>query len=226
MTVAHDAATESSTWGATDPFTFSGHTPSTNVKGVAVFIYHGAVSTDLIDGAVTYGGTAMQRKQTAADTQTEAGRVYVYYLGRPPTGSQVVSINHTGSTDTKIATLVSVTGADATNIWETGIVEQNAASPQVALNTANDSALRYCVIYSGASVTTALSLASTLMSTVSDHDFGAFVGRVDRQTTASTGSFTVGYNSGTDDVALVAVAIREEPAEIGLMLGRSALIIP
>jgi hypothetical protein len=56
------------------------------------------------------------------------------------------------------------------------------------------------------------------------HDFGNFVAAMGEQTTAASGSFTIGYTVTTDDVAMCAIAI-QEVAAAGVVLGsRMALM--
>jgi hypothetical protein len=210
MTVAHDAATESATFSTVSPFTFS-HTPSGTPRGILVVIQHGTVSTDLITGAVTYGGVAMTRISRAADTAGEPGATYAYFLGSGiPTGAQTVSITHSATATLKIATVNSMTAAANTAVEVSNVIQADTANPQLALNSAV-SALRYVGVYSGAVGPTSLTLLGG-MTAVHSHDFGAFCSRVDRETTASSGSFTIGYTAASDDVGMVAVAIREVQA--------------
>src|SRR4026208_2554961 len=105
MAIAHDAATQSSSWTTTpDPFTFS-HTPVGTPRGVIVMITINAESgLDHITG-VTYGGVAMARVTNgfAQDTVTEPGSSYLYFLGSGiPTGTQTVSIDHTAASGAKV----------------------------------------------------------------------------------------------------------------------------
>jgi Ethanolamine utilization protein EutJ (predicted chaperonin) len=70
-----------------------------------------------------------------------------------------------------------------------------------------ESSLRYCCIFSGLPNVTDLTMLSG-MTAVHDLDRGLNVDRQDRQTSSASGSFTIGYTSATDDVAMVAVAIQ------------------
>src|SRR3990172_851536 len=151
MAVAHDSATESATWSTTpDPFTFN-HVPVGTPKAVLVFIYHGAVSTDLIT-SVSYGGVAMTRIASALDTTGEPGRSYVYFLGAGiPTGTQSVSIDHTATSTVKIATCVTATANSNTDIAVFNTAQGDQSNPQISLNSSADDTLRYCAIYYGLS---------------------------------------------------------------------------
>ena len=209
MTVAFDAATEPATFTTTTPYTFS-HTPSGTPAGILLEIDHGSTASDLINGAVTYGGVAMERVATSDDTATEAGRSYLYFLGAGvPTGTQTVSISHTGSGDTKHTTVASVTAASDVEIGGAGGWSENITNPAVTLGRYQEG-LGFVVVYSGTpNVADLTPLAN--MSTISDNDYGAFMSRFDRETTASTGAFPIGYTTAlNDDVALCAVSIQEQ----------------
>ncbi len=208
MTVAFDAATEAATWTTTpDPFLFT-HTPSGTPKGVVVKIDHGTEAANLIT-SVTYGGRAMTAVPRATDTVTEPGAAYMYFLGAGiPTGAQTVSIDHTAGATVKHAVCETYTAAKDTEIGAFDTLSENAASPQLTLVTAKSS-LRTFVIYSGAGATTDLTLLAN-HTAVHNHDYGNFVSRQDRQTTASAGSFTIGYTAANDDVAMVGIAIQEQ----------------
>jgi len=216
MTVAHDAHTKSATWTTTpDPFTFD-HTPSGTPRGVIVEITVNAdAGADKIDGVVSYGSVAMARVATgfASDTAGEPGSAYIYYLGSGiPTGIQPVSINYNPSPGgTKQAVCITVTAAADTTEATSNKISGDAANPQIALDSGADSALRYFVINSGLPNVTDLTLVAS-MSTVDSTDHGARVTRFDRQTTAASGSVTVGYTSASDDVAMIAIALKEVAA--------------
>jgi hypothetical protein len=227
VTVAHDTALQPATFTTASPYTFT-YTPVGAPKGVVVNIYHGDVSTDLITGAVKYGTATLTRITRAVDTQNEPGAVYQYFYGGAlATGTQTVSITHSGTTNVKVVSVCTVTAATSTRISVSAILQENQADPRAALDSGADDSLRYCVVYSGQASTANVALVSTAtMTAVSANDFGAFVGRVDRQTTHSTGVFTIGYTSTSDDVAFSALAIAEEPPEIGVMGSRAILMNP
>jgi hypothetical protein len=201
---AHDTATESATFTTTTPHTFT-HTPVGTPRGVLVTIDHGTPQTDVIT-SVTYGGVAMARVSTAADAAGEDGRVYAYFLGTGiPVGAQTVSIVHSGSATVKHAVAISVLAPSDTCITGVGTLSADQANPQLALPS-EMVGQRYCVIYSGKDTVSDLTPLAG-MTAVHDHDFGTFVSRVDRQTTPSSGTYTIGYTATSDDVAMIAIAI-------------------
>lgn len=213
MTVAHDAATESATWTTTpDPFTID-HTPVGTPRAVIMFTgQSGGGGGDRITGAVTYGGVAMTRVPTdgfAADTAGETGAAYCYFLGSGiPTGTQTVSIDHNAGPGSKWTVIISCTAGGDTEIVVSAKDEGDQANPSAALDTVAVEALRYAIIFSGhdgiANVT-----PLTGMTAVHDVDYGTQVSRVDRETTASTGSFTIGWTATSEDVAAIYIAVQE-----------------
>ena len=212
MTVAHDNVTESAVWTTTpDPFKFN-HIPVGTPKGIMVFIMHRTSNSDQIT-AVTYGGVSMARIQTAALGGGEQGRSYVYFVGASiPTGEQTVSIDHTATTNDKMAFCVSVTAAADTSVIDSDIVQAVQTNPQVTLDSGADSALSYCGIWTGLPAPTDLTVITgmTNLGAGAQGDFGPNATRVDRETSVSTGTFTIGYTGGSDEQCLVALAIKEE----------------
>lgn len=96
MTIAHDTSTTSAAYSLTGTQTTS-HAGSSSVKAVVVCVDQNGLSTDQISG-ITYGGVAMTRLDSNSEA-TEQGRVYVYYLLNPPTGTQNVAMTTTGTSN-------------------------------------------------------------------------------------------------------------------------------
>jgi hypothetical protein len=204
-TVAHDASTESATFTTTTPHAFN-HTPVGTPAAALVFISHGTPSTDVIT-SVSYGGVAMTRVGTAADTAGEDGRVYIYALTSGVLdGVQAVSIVHTGSATVKAAVAVTVTASGTLAVRDVRRLAEDQANPSALMPSNGATALRYSVLYSGQDAVASTSVLAG-MTAIHDHDFGAFVSRCDMETTASTGDFTIGYTVASEDVAFVAVAL-------------------
>ena len=214
MTVGYVGATESVRTGTTSPHTFS-HTVGATARGLVLFAIHGTSSTDHAPptAAVTVGGKAMGKVATAADTSTEPGRVDAWFLGHdlPSSGAQTVSAAYGATTDDIQFVMVELSGSRDLEVVDAKVQEQNAANPSVTLDTGTDA--RACIavggVYSGLSDPSSLTPNGS-MTAIHDHDFGAFVARVDRQTSASASDFAYGYTAATDDLAMVAVAVSEE----------------
>lgn len=203
-----DAATEFATFTTTSPATVS-HSPVGTPRGVLVEVDHGEVATDLITG-VTYGGVAMTRVATSTDDTDEPGRVYLYFLGASiPTGSQTVSIAHTGTATVKHATVATVIASGDTEIGSAmgDFISGTVATPSMVAFHGDRTALSFMVAYSGLPATTDLTAISG-MTAISDHDFGEFVTRFDRQTMPAPDATLLGYSAAADDSALAYVTIQ------------------
>jgi hypothetical protein len=129
-----------------------------------------------------------------------------------PGGTQSVSIVHSGAAAVKVAEVVTLTGSkDIEVVQPPARLAQDQADPRIGLDSGNQAALRYSVIYSGHDSVANLAMLPG-MTAVNDHDFGSSVFRVDRQTSASTDSAIIGYEATSEDVGMMAVAF----AEIGV----------
>lgn len=208
MSVAHGAVTESAEFSTVSPFTFS-HTPSGTPKGVLVGIVQNTTSTDRVS-AVTYGGVAMTRIATIADAAGEPGRVYVYGLHASiPTGTQTVSITHSGGADQKLATVTTQTsGGGDTEIVDFETSNNEAGNISVTIDTGSRDALIYMWVYSGRGAPSNI-VPIAGYTTLTTHDFTDNVTRSEVETALTSGSRAAGYTVTASDAALVAVAISE-----------------
>lgn len=219
--IAHDAATVSTTWTTATPKTFT-HTPVGTPAGVICFIAHETSNSDLITGAVTYGGVAMDRIASAINTSAENGRVYAYFLGSAvPTGQQTVSIAHDGSAAVKVATCITMTSAtNDSSITSFDTLQNGQTDPQISLQTDAVVTQRYIAMYSSANDISASFTAVSGQTSVSLTDYGVNGARVDRQTTASNGSATLGYTGAATNIAMLMLSIQEGPTTTTPPLGR------
>src|SRR5574338_311067 len=133
MAVAFDAATESVRIDTSDPYTFT-HTPVGTPRGVIVTAVHGVTNVSQIN-SITYGGVELVTGLETADTTTEPGRAYLYFLGSGiPTGTQTVSIDLTSATTTDIQfTCVTLTANADTAMIDSDQASENQANPSVTL---------------------------------------------------------------------------------------------
>lgn len=210
MAVAYDAQSYL-TFTSTNSWT---HTPVGAPRAVVVMIAQTVSSSDLVSG-VTYGGVAMTRVTTAADTVTEPGRVYVYHLGAGiPTGAQTVAVTVSSGTDAKIGWCVTGTAAADTIVEDWGVVENNVANPSVTLATAAafDGLVTNVFYWGGADASPTATGSATKLTgpDAGGRDFGN-QGAMASYVASSGASRTSGWTSGTDDVAMAAVAIGETP---------------
>ena len=205
MTVTFDQVTENV--AAADPQNFT-HTPIGTPRGVVVLIAHNTISTDIVNG-VTYGGVAMSRIRTDADTAGEPGRTYLYFLGASiPTGAQTVSIDRTQATQSVVAYAATFTAAADTEVIDHDGTNGDQANPAVTFTQSGRSAVSVGILHSGLNLpANAAELAD--QTRLGDHDYGNQVVVASRRTTADTADDTFGYTSASEDVALSAAAIAE-----------------
>lgn len=214
MAVAFDAATESIRTDTSDPYTFS-HTGrssgSGGIQGVAVLIANAPTATDNIT-TVTYGGVTLNEIQQNTDTATEPGNVQIWFVGTGLSGvagTQTVSVDFSSATtDDQHITAITFTGSTDLEVVARGGITNNVADPSVTLAVQGRTSLAVGVIYSGLAAPTSLTINGN-MTAVHDHDFGNYVARSDRQTSASSSDFTFSYTAATDDVAFSVCSISE-----------------
>lgn len=206
MAVARDAVTESATFTADTTFT---HTPVGTPKGVLVYIAQNGSATDQVD-SVTYGGVALTRVQLAVDATTEPMASYAYFVGSGiPTGAQTVAINETGGT-TKLAFVITLTASADTAVEASGVAQDNQANPSVTLATgAGVNTYVSGLLMSGLGTVGGIT-AGANGTTRGSNDFGQQVCYLaDRDTNGTGGNVVFDLVAATDDVALVATAIKE-----------------
>lgn len=206
MAIGVDATrTESVRTATTDPYTFS-YTPTSTPRGICVCAIHSDSSTDHIS-SITYGGVAMARAVTAADTTTEPGRADIWWLGRGvPTGTQTVSVDLTSATTDDIQFVVfGFTGAKNIDLVDTDKVEENVNGPSVTMQTGGRHCVTISAFYFGGS---AAPTPNANMTNLHTNDFTAQFGSVDMQTTPGTSDFVCSYTAN-DDTALAVATFSE-----------------
>ena len=208
MAVAFDAVAIPAAALYTATFSWT-HTPVGTPRGVAVVVVQEG-STDQVSG-VTYGGLAMTRVRTDVRTATEAGRVYIYFLGSGlPAGAQTVEVTLTGTADTNGVSLT-VTAADNTAVdTSNGVDAGIIANPSLSI-TPTVAAMIFYGIFSGlaAPVTT----VETGSTHVAGKDYGTDSAMWARKSVAAGGGTTIGYTASSDDVCHSALAIKESAAQ-------------
>lgn len=188
--------------------------------GIVFIATHG--TGDLITG-VTWNGVAMNRLYRAADTDTEPGAVVAYFLDNVSNGT--ITVSRTNNAVVTVGYAASISAARVTRAIQTitrvsstqntdadTSTTGTGASGEVAVDDGSPgtSSMRFAAAYTGAATPVAQGTNSTALQSLDSTAFGSsFV----RETTAGQGSRSVGFATGTtDDWALVAVAVREEPA--------------
>lgn len=198
--------TESVRTATTDPYTFN-YTPSAGtVRGICVTAIHSDSSTDHIS-SMTYGGVAMSRAVTAADTTTEAGRADIWWLGRAvPAGTQTVSVDLTSATTDDIQFVVfAFMGDKNIDLVDFDSINANTANPSITMQYAGRTCVTISAFYYGGA---AAPTPNANMTNLHTHDFTSQFGSVDMQTTPGTSDFVCSYTSD-DDTGLAVAAFSE-----------------
>jgi len=207
MTIAVDATrTESVRTATTDPYTFN-YTPTSTPRGIVVCAIHSDSSTDHIV-SMTYGGVAMARAITAADTATEAGRADIWWLGTGvPAGTQTVSVDLSSATTDDIQFVVFglTTAAVDVALVDTDLVQENTSNPSRTMNYGGRTCVTISAFYFGGS---AAPTPNANMTNLHTHDFTAQFGSVDMQTTPGSTDFVCSYTAN-DDTALAIASFSE-----------------
>ena len=209
MSVARDAITKASATFTTG--TTVAHTPVGTPAGVLLWIVQNGSATDETPAA-TYGGVSMDVIAFAADTATEPMAAYLLFLGSNiPTGAQNCVISSMAGA-TKMAWVETLTAAADTEVEDSGVAQNDQANPAVSLTTgASVETYVASVIMSGAGTQGAITAPSSPAgSKLDNHDFGqqvAVLGDLDANDAGGGVTFT--WTAGSDDVAMIAVAVKE-----------------
>jgi hypothetical protein len=181
-------------------------------SGVLIFVMRiDGDSTDAISG-VTYGGVSVTAVDggLAIDAAGEDGLCKAFFLGTGvPTGAQTVQV--TTSVGTYWAGASTVTSVGDTAPAGVVLLQGDGTLAEQSVNDGSPGSpsMRYSGGFSGLqSPPTVGSNSTSLMS----EDDGAVCALICRETTAGTGSRSVGFSSATtDDRAFVHLAIYEIP---------------
>lgn len=203
------------------------HTPAGTPKGVLVGIVENARST-LGVTAVTYGAVGMTKVLDAFDTATELGAVSVWFLGSGvPTGAQTVAV--TAGADAKWGSCVTLTGPGNLEVADSDRVQENAANPTVTLQTGiGVESFVAAWAFSGLADVTALAeqVEFFQQKLTNSRDFGNQVAVATRGTASYLGGdVKAGFQSATDDMAMVAVAVKAAAAGVTVGAVASATVV-
>src|SRR5690349_1241742 len=189
--------------------------------GIVFVVTHNSATA--VDTGVTWNGVAMTLLGSATDTDTEPGVVRAYFLDNVTNGTITVSRTNNATVCVGYAASISalrvtraihfVTRAVSTQNTDADTSSSGTgASGEVAVtdDSPGTNSMRFAASFTGAASPILAGTNSTLLQSLDSTALGSsFV----RETTAGQGSRNVGFATGTtDDWALVAVAVREEPA--------------
>ena len=208
--IGHGAQTSVLSGANANPITVP-LTPATDPTGVLVMIAHGEVDTDLVT-SVSYGGAALTRKVTVADTTgTEVyhkGRVYIYAKeGGVPSGPVTVTVNRTGTAIVWVAVWTQ-TGNAAMEVLSTASIAMASTPTVPVMARSGRSGLAYLVVWGGAAGPSNITTPPN-MSRGPERDFGEHSAAVFREISPSTAN--VGYtpDMGSASNAVAGIVVTE-----------------
>lgn len=212
MAISHNVTSALATGTGTRNWS---HAATGTVAGAIVVIVGGAVDET---SDVTYGGAAMERRQTARNTSGESGTTSVWFLNHPATGTQTVEITRSGSTAyiANCHTVASATGySQDLHAPDTNVFVSTSTNTAAVSMTLDSTANFICGgIYSGENALSSITANPANFSYAagfgSEQDFGNFVGRLGRVTVIQTGAtFNFTFTQSADDAAVACIAIQE-----------------
>lgn len=186
-------------------------------RGMLLLSIHASTATDRIpDGNVTYAGTNMPRFDRAVDSSGEPGAVYGFFLGSGVTqGDQDCVVTYNASNATTIVHyLIQLSGAADLEVITSSKVEGDAENPSATPAKGGVSAFAFGILFSGHDAVTSHAPVTGLTEPQTC-DFGSQTGSVVYETSGpSTSDQAVGWTATSEDVALLAVVIREAAAAL------------
>lgn len=216
MAVVHDAVSEShtGTTGSTSQASFSwSHNPGVAPKGVLVFTFTNANADDAL--GVTYDGQPLARVARAQDAAGEPIDCVAWFRGGGINTTDPATIEVTRNNNSNVMYAVGITVNAST---DTAIAGQSVNTTgdgtlaEVAVDSGSLTALRYVGANSRLNAVPAAGANTTSLISI---DFGTNVIAVGRETTAGSGSRSVGFSdAGSDDRAVVHLAVVESPAPV------------
>lgn len=218
MAVGFGSSSKAVRTATTDPYTWS-HTASGTTRAVVLACINYTSNTNQVS-TVKYGtadgtgGVSLTQIVTASDSTGEATHVSLWFYGASdvPTGNQSWWVDLASATADDIVFIgMTFTGNGPCMVVHSDSVSNDqTSSAQCALRYGGKSAMAVCAFAGGLAAVGDYTLTANC-STVDSNDSGQEIQRVDRQTTAGTSDFTIGYTfTGTDDVALAALALSDD----------------
>lgn len=214
--IVFDTSSEFINITTTGGFSFT-HTPVNTPDGVLVFaLDETSANTANRVTSVTYGGSALSLITSAIHPGgggAEPTYQTVWFLGsNVPSGPQpvtcVLASSNTDDYYVVATTVYNLQGYDVKVEHSGSLAGASVTNPAVTLNYNGYKCISFAGIGSGLPNTTDLTILSN-MTAIHSEDFGANVGRVDRQTSSSLNtSFVIGYTASADDATIVGVALR------------------
>ena len=210
MTVALDTTFATSAAG-TGTLTWK-YTPVGTPKGILVFVAQDtAGGADQVTG-VTYGGSAMTEVtgSPVLHSTGEPGAAYAYFLGSSvPTGVHMVQVSVSGAAS-KRGAAIGLTAVGNTQIVTTATVSSDSlANPSLSLSVSSFACFSAIGFHSGSNATSSHTVFTNWNKINAGNDWGTKTGGWMKHLLVTTQDHNAGYTAAADDVALIAVAVRD-----------------
>ena len=212
--VAFDAYTSSSS--GTGDISFD-HVPVGTARGLIVYVITNAEGDEIT--TVTADGTDVPEvtDSPALNTTGEDGGSHCFFLGSGiPAGTLTIAVTTSGTATTKIAGAITLTADQDTSVVDTGSLVSNSTST-TSLTLSLGSVASFCAIGSWAGLNSpGNATPKSSWTERMEIDYGNQIGLIYTYDTVDATDVLAGYdNSGGDDTALHAIAIRENAAAGG-----------
>lgn len=190
--------------------------PVGTLKGVIVYVVTNAAGDEIssvnINGTVSLTETA---SSPALNTAGEDGGSHCFFVGSGiPSGTLTINVVTSGTATTKIGYAVGVTADQDTSVVTTGSVISNSVSnPSTTLSLGGVSSFVMLAAWSGIGNLTMS--PATGWTERSEFDFGNQNGLCHTYDTVGTTDVAATYTQSSDDVAMHAIAVRENAAPGG-----------
>lgn len=207
--VAFDAFTSST--GGTGDYSYD-HVPVGTVKGVIVHVIVNGLAVGI--SGVTADGAALTEVAESPVTNStgELGSCHTFFLGSSvPAGTLTIAVDATLGTEVSVSGCVTLTADGDTSVVDTGIVLSDGQSnPSVTLALGGVSS--FCMIGAWSGLGNLSMSPTTGWTERFEHDFGNQNGLIYTYDTVGTSDVAAGYTAGADDVAMHAIAVRDNAA--------------
>lgn len=191
------------------------HTPVGTPQGVFVFCMNDT-NADVFSG-VTYGSATLTLITGATDSAGEPGFTEAYFLGSSiPTGAQTVTCTVSSGSTSKSGVSITVTANGDTQTAGTAscTVSADAANPSCSITSISGASFASAGFHSGLNACANVT-AGTGFTAGPCFDYGMQVTASEYATTQQgSGDWTVAFTAGSDDVAMVGVAIQQTVADV------------
>lgn len=182
----------------------------TNPAGTLLYVWVGA-ATDPSSGAavaltsVTYGGTAMSLVASqASDTANNRGKLFLYRLLNPATGSNNIVVTWSGTFKDIEVGANSFTGNDTTAPEKQSVVNHGSGTSATAALTGVTSGN---ISIAAAGAGSAFSAQSQTLDWAKNVDNNTYMGNARASTSTASGAVTHGFTLASDSWAAIAVEV-------------------